>query len=62
VHSLETARVAAAHNRPQVLSLGARIVDAATAIRMVEAWLTTPFETRHQRRLDKIAAHDHPPC
>jgi ribose 5-phosphate isomerase B len=56
VHSLDTARTTAAHNNPQVLVLGARIVDAPTACAMVEAWLSTPFEERHQRRLDKIAA------
>lgn len=54
VHSVETARITAAHNNPQVLALGARIVDAATAVAMVDAWLTTPFEERHQRRIDKI--------
>jgi len=62
VHSVEIARITAAHNNPQVLAMGARIVDVAIAIAMVESWLTTPFETRHQRRLDKIAAHDHPAC
>ena len=55
-HSVATARLAAGHNRAQVLALGARIVDAPTAVAMVEAWLTEPFEERHQRRLDKIAA------
>ena len=56
VHSVDTARTTAAHNAPQVLALGARIVDPPTAVAMVDAWLTTPFEARHQRRLDKIAA------
>lgn len=58
VHSVDIARTTAAHNRPQVLAMGARIVDAATAIAMVDAWLTTPFEERHQRRLDKITAYE----
>jgi ribose 5-phosphate isomerase B len=62
VHSLDTARITAAHNAPQVLALGARIVDEATAVLMVEAWLTTPFESRHQRRLDKIAAGARSAC
>lgn len=56
VDSVELARTTAAHNNPQVLALGARIVDIPTACAMVEAWLSTPFEARHQRRLDKIAA------
>ena len=62
IHSLETARITAAHNAPQMIALGARIVDIPTAILMVEAWLTTPFETRHQGRLDKIAAGERPTC
>ncbi len=63
VHSVDTARTTAAHNNPQVIALGARIVDAATAVQMVDAWLSTPFETRHQRRLDKISAYeDTHPC
>jgi ribose 5-phosphate isomerase B len=63
VHSVDTARITAAHNNPQMIALGARIVDAPTAIAMVDAWLTTPFEVRHQRRLDKIsAAEDSASC
>lgn len=61
VHSLDTARLAANHNNAQILALGARIVDVPTAIAMVELWLTTPFEDRHQRRLDKIAACERSP-
>lgn len=62
VHSLDTARLAAQHNQAQCLALGARIVDAPTAMAMVEAWLTTPFEQRHQRRLDKVAELETNPC
>ncbi len=64
VHSVDTAKTTAAHNNPQVLAMGARIVDIPTALAMVDAWLTTPFETRHQRRLDKITAYEnaHPSC
>lgn len=64
VHSVETAQITAAHNNPQVIALGARIVDIPTALAMVDAWLTTPFEARHQRRLDKITAYEnaHPSC
>ncbi len=56
VHSIETARITAAHNAPQVLAFGARIVDIPTSLAMVDVWLATPFEERHQRRLDKISA------
>lgn len=56
VHSIDTARITAAHNNPNMIALGARIVDVPTALAMVDVWLTTAFETRHQRRLDKITA------
>jgi ribose 5-phosphate isomerase B len=56
VHSPETARLAGAHNKAQVIALGARVMDALTAWACVQAWLAAPFEDRHQRRLDKIAA------
>ena len=46
----------AAHNAANVLGLGGRVVDAPLAVRLVELWLTTPFEPRHQPRLDKITA------
>ena len=57
-HSIDTARTTAAHNKPQVLAMGARIVDAATAVAMVEVWLDTPFESRHQGRIDKLHAFE----
>ncbi len=56
VHNLFTAQITAAHNKPQVLAFGARIVDEALGVAMVETWLITPFEERHQRRIDKIHA------
>jgi ribose 5-phosphate isomerase B len=58
VHSVALAQTTAGHNRPQVLAFGARIVDIATGVAMVDAWLATPFEERHQRRLDKITAYE----
>ena len=38
--------------------IGARIVDVPTALRMIDTWLSAIFESRHQRRLDKIAARE----
>ncbi len=61
IHDLFTASITAAHNNPQVIAFGARIVDIPTGIAMVDAWLTTTFEARHQRRLDKIAAAEGAP-
>ena len=57
--SVETAQLARAHNDANVISIGARTVDAQTALQMVETWLDTPFAGgRHQRRIAKL---DSPP-
>lgn len=51
------ATMAKEHNNANILVLGGRVIDAATARAMVEAWLDTEFAAgRHQARLDKIAA------
>ncbi len=56
VHDVTTARLASAHNDANILCLGARVVGSVVALDCVDAWLTTAFEPRHQRRLDLIAA------
>ena len=44
------------HNDANVLTLGAKYTDAASANRYVKLFLETPFEGgRHQRRVDKIS-------
>jgi ribose 5-phosphate isomerase B len=51
------ATMAKEHNNANILVLGGRVIDAATARAMVAAWLDTEFAGgRHQARLDKIAA------
>lgn len=55
--SAEMARLSRQHNDANVLALGARIVDEATAYECVEAFLNTEFEGgRHQRRVDKLSS------
>lgn len=54
-HDPVTARLAAEHNRAQVLCLGARLLADDYAVGLVETWLAATFEDRHQGRLDKIA-------
>lgn len=55
-HNALTAKLAREHNDANVLALGARIVDEATAISCLEAFLTTAFEGgRHQKRVDKLS-------
>jgi ribose 5-phosphate isomerase B len=56
-----SARLSREHNNANVLALGERITPAAQARQIVNAFLDTPFAGgRHQRRIDKIAALEHP--
>lgn len=51
-----TAKFAWEHNRANVLCLGERVTGLAHAVTIVRAWLDAEFETRHQKRIDKIHA------
>jgi ribose 5-phosphate isomerase B len=56
-HSVFLAEISAAHNKTNVLVLGAKVIDADQAVAITETWLTTPFKgARHQKRLDQIEA------
>lgn len=51
----EIARLARQHNDANILVMPARFIDEKTAMRIVDVYLSTPFEGgRHQRRIDKI--------
>ena len=53
--SVESARLARQHNDANMLSLGQRLIDFDLALRIVDVWLTTPFEKgRHLPRIRKI--------
>ena len=53
--SVESARLARAHNDSNVLSLGERLLSEEDARAIVETWLSTPFEGgRHARRIAAI--------
>ena len=55
--SEEAARLNRQHNDANVLSLGQRMIPQELALRIVEIWLTTPFEGgRHIGRIRKIEA------
>ena len=55
--SEESARLARAHNDSNMLSLGARLIPADLAIKIVSAWLETPYEGgRHMARVAKLDA------
>lgn len=54
-----SAHFARAHNDANILTMGGRLIDEATAQKVLDTWLATPFEgDRHQRRVDKIADID----
>ena len=49
------AQMAREHNDANVLTLGARVLDEQTALKIIDKWLTTNFAGgRHQGRVDKI--------
>lgn len=54
VYDDNTAYLAKAHNNANVLALGGRTTSEETAISIVNTFMNTTFEPRHQPRLDKI--------
>jgi len=55
--SVESARLARAHNDANVLSLGERLIEPGQLIAIVDAWMDTPFDGgRHLRRIALIDA------
>jgi len=55
----ELARLSRAHNDANAISIGARMIPVELALKMLDIWLTTPFDGgRHARRVQKIAALD----
>ena len=57
VTSVMEAQLSREHNDANVLAVGGRVLDEATARRIVDCWLSTDFAGgRHQQRVEKIAA------
>jgi ribose 5-phosphate isomerase B len=58
--SEETATLGREHNDANVLSIGARMHDEATALRLAEVFLDTPFsgEERHLRRIAMLSEYE----
>ena len=57
----QSAHLAREHNNANVLALGERVTPADLARQIVNTFLDTPFAGgRHQRRVDKITALEHP--
>jgi ribose 5-phosphate isomerase B len=43
------------HNDSNILALGARMISSLEAIKVLDAWLSTPFEAgRHQKRVELL--------
>jgi len=58
-----TTRVSRTHNNANVLCLGARVLDAATAAHLAALWTTVEFEGgRHARRVGKITRFESAEC
>ncbi len=56
VDSEVEAQLSREHNNANVLALGARLLDEATAMNIVDRWLNTAFAGgRHNRRIAKIS-------
>ena len=58
--SVETATLARQHNDANVMGVGARMHDAATATAIVDAFLATSFsqDPRHVRRIALLTAYE----
>ncbi len=58
--STETATLGREHNDANVVSIGARMHDEATALSLVETFLGTPYsdEERHTRRIDMLRYYE----
>jgi len=55
----ETARLASMHNNANVLAIGERMIPLETAKRLVDIWLSTPFEGgRHVNRIEELARYE----
>ena len=59
-NDLYLAEMARSHNDANVLSMGGRVVSNELADRIVETFLSTPFEGgRHERRVAQLADIEH---
>jgi ribose 5-phosphate isomerase B len=63
VWSAKTAKLAAEHNRANVLCLPGRLFTTPQLKTMLRAWLSTPYgEGRHKRRVGKIEQIEREEC
>jgi ribose 5-phosphate isomerase B len=56
-HNAYTAEMSRRHNDANIIAMGGRVIDEATAIEITDVFLKTDFEGgRHARRIEKISA------
>ena len=62
--SVEIAKLCREHNNANVIGLGARMHDQATAYAIVEAFIATPYSDaeRHNRRIAQISDYEEKCC
>lgn len=59
VESVESATLSRAHNDSNILCLGARLLSREKTMKIIQAWMKTPFEKgRHSKRLRKIKVYE----
>lgn len=53
--SIEMAELSRRHNNANILVMGGRLIDHELALKVVDVWLSTPFDgDRHLKRITKI--------
>lgn len=58
VYDENTAKLAKEHNNANIIAIGGRTTSLENAIKIVEAYDQANFETRHQKRIDKISEYE----
>ena len=60
VWSVETARLARAHNDANIAGFGARRHSVEEAVEILDVFLAEPFsaDARHQQRIDQVSAYE----
>lgn len=55
-HDIYTAQMSREHNNANMLCLGARVINANTALEIIDVWLKSEFSGgRHQKRIAKFS-------
>jgi len=57
--NVNNAHLCHAHNNANVIAMGANDVDIKLALEIIDAYVNTTFEERHQKRIDKITNYEH---